>query len=70
MKPNTQYSHFEFQYQAFQMPAFLRRKADPKNVVSIILGGGPGIQLFPLTKRAATPAVSKTHHFLGVPLSC
>lgn len=52
------------------MPAFLRRKADPKNVVSIILGGGPGLQLLPLTKRAATPAVSKNHHFLGVPLPC
>jgi len=45
------------------MPSFLRRKADPKNVVSVILGGGPGIQLFPLTKRAATPAVSKSLSF-------
>jgi len=60
VKPNTPYSYFEFQFQDFQIPAFLRRKANPKNVVSIILGGGPGIQLFPLTKRAATPAVSKS----------
>lgn len=35
-----------------------RRKADPKNVAAIILGGGNGAKLFPLTKRAATPAVS------------
>lgn len=37
---------------------FEKRKADPKNVAAIILGGGNGAQLFPLTKRAATPAVS------------
>ena len=43
------------------MPSFLRRRADPKNIVSIILGGGPGTQLFPLTKRAATPAVSESY---------
>ncbi|KAL5055489.1 hypothetical protein RYX36_036171 [Vicia faba] len=49
----------------FQVPSFLRRKADPKKVVSIILGGGPGVQLFPLTKRAATPAVSKPDHCLS-----
>ncbi|XP_019088160.1 PREDICTED: uncharacterized protein LOC104723918 isoform X2 [Camelina sativa] len=36
---------------------FERRRADPKNVAAIILGGGDGAKLFPLTKRAATPAV-------------
>lgn len=40
-------------------PVFPRQKADPKNVASIILGGGAGTQLFPLTRRAATPAVRK-----------
>ncbi|KAK7293558.1 hypothetical protein RJT34_16426 [Clitoria ternatea] len=44
-------------FQSLQVPSFLRRRADPKNVISIILGGGPGIRLFPLTKRAATPAL-------------
>ncbi|KAF3969091.1 hypothetical protein CMV_007092 [Castanea mollissima] len=39
-----------------QAPTFYRRKADPRNVSSIILGGGAGAQLFPLTRRAATPA--------------
>ncbi|KAH1224547.1 Glucose-1-phosphate adenylyltransferase large subunit 1 [Glycine soja] len=56
---------------AFQMPSFLRRKADPKNVVSVILGGGPGIQLFPLTKRAATPAVpvGGCYRLIDIPMS-
>lgn len=31
--------------------------ADPKSVASIILGGGAGTQLFPLTSTRATPAV-------------
>lgn len=39
------------------MPQFYRRRADPKNVAAIILGGGAGTKLFPLTSRAATPAV-------------
>lgn len=33
-------------------------KRDPKTVVAIILGGGAGTRLFPLTKRRAKPAVS------------
>lgn len=32
--------------------------ADPKSVVSIILGGGAGTRLFPLTQKRAKPAVS------------
>ncbi|KAK7257954.1 hypothetical protein RIF29_32305 [Crotalaria pallida] len=56
---------------AFQVPTFLRRKADPKNVVSIVLGGGPGTQLFPLTKRAATPAVpvGGCYRLIDIPMS-
>ncbi|CAI8616954.1 unnamed protein product [Vicia faba] len=55
----------------FQVPSFLRRKADPKKVVSIILGGGPGVQLFPLTKRAATPAVpvGGCYKLIDIPMS-
>ncbi|XP_020206422.1 glucose-1-phosphate adenylyltransferase large subunit 1 [Cajanus cajan] len=54
-----------------QVPSFLRRRADPKNVVSIILGGGPGTQLFPLTKRAATPAVpvGGCYRLIDIPMS-
>ena len=32
-------------------------QADPSNVASIILGGGAGTRLFPLTSRRAKPAV-------------
>lgn len=45
------------------MPQFYRQRADPKNVAAIILGGGAGTQLFPLTKRTATPAVKYSLHF-------
>ncbi|XP_064958825.1 glucose-1-phosphate adenylyltransferase large subunit 1-like isoform X2 [Musa acuminata AAA Group] len=40
-----------------QAPMFGKHKPDPKSVASIILGGGPGAQLFPLTSTRATPAV-------------
>ncbi|KAF5745726.1 glucose-1-phosphate adenylyltransferase large subunit 1 [Tripterygium wilfordii] len=52
-------------------PIFERRKADPKNVASIILGGGAGTQLFPLTKRAATPAVpvGGSYRLIDIPMS-
>lgn len=32
-------------------------KRDPTTVMAIILGGGAGTRLFPLTKRRAKPAV-------------
>lgn len=35
-------------------------KRDARTVAAIILGGGAGTRLFPLTKRRAKPAVS-TH---------
>ncbi|KAG2698572.1 hypothetical protein I3760_07G157000 [Carya illinoinensis] len=38
-------------------PIFETPKVDPKNVASIILGGGAGTRLFPLTSRRAKPAV-------------
>ncbi|KAI5425425.1 hypothetical protein KIW84_031284 [Lathyrus oleraceus] len=49
----------------------IERKANPKNVVSIILGGGSGVQLFPLTKRAATPAVpvGGCYRLIDIPMS-
>ncbi|KAI3513949.1 hypothetical protein L1887_12197 [Cichorium endivia] len=37
-------------------PIFERRRVNPKNVAEIILGGGAGTQLFPLTSKIATPA--------------
>lgn len=34
---------------------------DPRTVLSVILGGGAGTRLFPLTKRRAKPAVSSAN---------
>ncbi|CAN0875002.1 Glucose-1-phosphate adenylyltransferase large subunit 2, chloroplastic [Linum grandiflorum] len=46
-------------------------KADPKNVVSIILGGGAGTRLFPLTSRRAKPAVpiGGSYRLIDIPMS-
>ncbi|XP_021664794.2 glucose-1-phosphate adenylyltransferase large subunit 1 isoform X2 [Hevea brasiliensis] len=54
-----------------QPPSSERRKVDPKNVASIILGGGAGTQLFPLTRRAATPAVpvGGCYKLIDIPMS-
>ncbi|OMO75635.1 Nucleotidyl transferase [Corchorus olitorius] len=48
-----------------------RRRVDPKNVASIILGGGAGTHLFPLTSRAATPAVpvGGCYRLIDIPMS-
>ncbi|KAK8700083.1 hypothetical protein V6N13_018487 [Hibiscus sabdariffa] len=50
---------------------FERHRVDPENVASIILGGGPGTHLFPLTKRAATPAVpvGGCYKLIDIPMS-
>jgi glucose-1-phosphate adenylyltransferase len=37
--------------------SFRRNFADPNEVAAVILGGGTGTQLFPLTSTRATPAV-------------
>lgn len=55
-----------------QTPRFERRKAaNPKNVASIIMGGGAGTQLFPLTSRTATPAVpvGGCYRLIDIPMS-
>lgn len=36
-----------------QVPKFEKPLADPKSVCSVILGGGAGTRLFPLTRRRA-----------------
>ncbi len=42
----------------FQTESASSQRADPKSVVSVILGGGAGTRLYPLTKIRAKPAVS------------
>ncbi|KAG6582282.1 Glucose-1-phosphate adenylyltransferase large subunit 1, chloroplastic, partial [Cucurbita argyrosperma subsp. sororia] len=46
-------------------------KRDPRTVVAIILGGGAGTRLFPLTKRRAKPAVpiAGAYRLIDVPMS-
>lgn len=55
----------------FDSPTFETPRADPKNVVSIILGGGAGTRLFPLTSRRAKPAVpiGGCYRLIDIPMS-
>ncbi|KAJ4849905.1 Glucose-1-phosphate adenylyltransferase large subunit 1 [Turnera subulata] len=54
-----------------QPPRIERQRVDPKNVAAVILGGGAGTQLFPLTRRAATPAVpvGGCYRLIDIPMS-
>ncbi|KAL9251221.1 Glucose-1-phosphate adenylyltransferase large subunit 1-like protein [Drosera capensis] len=54
-----------------QMPTYKKQGVDPKNVASIILGGGVGTQLYPLTSRTATPAVpvGGCYKLIDIPMS-
>ncbi|KAH9618223.1 hypothetical protein KSS87_016167 [Heliosperma pusillum] len=55
----------------FEPTFFESAKADPKNVAAIILGGGAGTRLFPLTSRRAKPAVpiGGCYRLIDVPMS-
>ncbi|MBA0720595.1 hypothetical protein Golax_008208, partial [Gossypium laxum] len=55
----------------FETPKFEAPQADPKNVASIILGGGAGTRLFPLTSQRAKPAVpiGGCYRLIDIPMS-
>ncbi|XP_072974856.1 glucose-1-phosphate adenylyltransferase large subunit 4, chloroplastic/amyloplastic-like [Typha angustifolia] len=55
----------------FLTPLLLYPPADPKTVASIILGGGAGTRLFPLTQKRAKPAVpiGGCYRLIDVPVS-
>lgn len=55
---NERFSYDECEYGIVQLRNVDLEKRDPSTVVAIILGGGAGTRLFPLTKRRAKPAVS------------
>eukprot|EP00250_Pteridium_aquilinum_P004729 c14932_g3_i1 orf=1-639(-) len=55
-----------------QAPTAIERpRVDPKSVVSVILGGGAGTRLFPLTRTRAKPAVpiGGAYRLIDVPMS-
>ncbi|KAK4599804.1 hypothetical protein RGQ29_009733 [Quercus rubra] len=75
LKPGVTYSvltsDINKQNLSFHEPLFETPKADPKNVASIILGGGAGTRLFPLTSRRAKPAVpiGGCYRLIDIPMS-
>ncbi|XP_059653792.1 glucose-1-phosphate adenylyltransferase large subunit 1-like [Cornus florida] len=53
------------------VPRYEKIRANPKDVAAVILGGGPGDQLFPLTSKTATPAVpvGGCYRLIDIPMS-
>ena len=53
------------------MSSTTARPADPDRVLSIIMGGGQGSRLFPLTRERAKPAVplAGMYRLVDIPIS-
>ena len=53
------------------MTTTIKREADPNNVLSIIMGGGQGSRLFPLTRERSKPAVplAGKYRLVDIPIS-
>lgn len=64
-------SDIDKEFLSFQAPIFDYPRADPKSIASIILGGGAGTRLFPLTSKRAKPAVpiGGCYRLIDVPMS-
>ncbi|CAL5194894.1 unnamed protein product [Lathyrus oleraceus] len=58
-------------FMTLQSPIFAEEEANPKTVASIILGGGAGTRLFPLTQKRAKPAVpfGGCYRLVDIPMS-
>ncbi|RDX79074.1 Glucose-1-phosphate adenylyltransferase large subunit 2, chloroplastic, partial [Mucuna pruriens] len=58
-------------FMALQSPVLTGSEPNPKTVASIILGGGAGTRLFPLTQRRAKPAVpfGGCYRLVDIPMS-
>ncbi|XP_073295933.1 glucose-1-phosphate adenylyltransferase large subunit 2, chloroplastic/amyloplastic-like isoform X1 [Primulina huaijiensis] len=77
LKPGIAFSvlthDFDKKFEAFESSLFFEEppKADPKTVASVILGGGAGTRLFPLTSQRAKPAVpiGGCYRLIDVPMS-
>ncbi|KAK1378406.1 glucose-1-phosphate adenylyltransferase large subunit, chloroplastic/amyloplastic-like [Heracleum sosnowskyi] len=69
-KACAQHEQAIYQFE-FQPPVLVHPEVDPKTVASVILGGGAGTRLFPLTSRRAKPAVpiGGCYRLIDVPMS-
>src|ERR1019366_4341987 len=59
------------QKKGFAMSHTGRQSANTSNVLSVIMGGGQGTRLFPLTKERAKPAVPSAgkYRLVDIPIS-